>query len=206
MSRDRHDGLGLGLAIAAQTAALLGCRLRLTSRPGRGTVVLLRMPHAGSVGTEMAATAKPLADGITGRCVLVVDDDAEQRRQLCGLLERWGARVGVATGIASAREKLAGAAFDAMVVDQHLADGNGLSLIDELPGSPSRPAALLVTGDVASIEAIRTRYPGLMVLTKPVVPLRLRSVLHYLLGPASVGGQPNETVVGTAGPVGRAAG
>ncbi|MEO1293449.1 MAG: PAS domain-containing sensor histidine kinase, partial [Pseudomonadota bacterium] len=44
VARDRSQGLGLGLAIVARSAALLGAQIRLRSCEGRGSVFLLRLP------------------------------------------------------------------------------------------------------------------------------------------------------------------
>ncbi|MGQ9369863.1 CHASE domain-containing protein [Azospirillum sp. ST 5-10] len=42
--RDRSKGLGLGLATVARLARLLGCRIDVLSRPGRGAVFTVRVP------------------------------------------------------------------------------------------------------------------------------------------------------------------
>ena len=44
--RDRAKGLGLGLATVARLARLLGYRLRVLSRPGRGAVFIVEIPAA----------------------------------------------------------------------------------------------------------------------------------------------------------------
>ncbi|HEY0834665.1 MAG TPA: CHASE domain-containing protein [Azospirillum sp.] len=42
--RDRSKGLGLGLATVARLTRLLGYRVRVLSRPGRGTIFLVELP------------------------------------------------------------------------------------------------------------------------------------------------------------------
>ncbi|WP_051340129.1 CHASE domain-containing protein [Azospirillum halopraeferens] len=44
--RDRTKGLGLGLATVARLARLLGCRVHVLSRPGRGAVFTVTLPLA----------------------------------------------------------------------------------------------------------------------------------------------------------------
>jgi len=46
--------------------------------------------------------------------------------------------------------------------------------------------ALLISGDTGARELARVRESGLLLLTKPVAPARLRSALHALLA-----AQPN---------------
>lgn len=59
--RDRTKGLGLGLAIVRRLAQLLGIRVELRSRPGRGSVFRLylpeRVPEASSTIPTMAGAA-----------------------------------------------------------------------------------------------------------------------------------------------------
>jgi len=46
--RPAGRGRGLGLSRAARYAEINGGRLRLSSRPGQGTIVLVSLPAAGS--------------------------------------------------------------------------------------------------------------------------------------------------------------
>jgi two-component system cell cycle sensor histidine kinase PleC len=52
-----HQGSGLGLAIAKSLTELHGGTMRIRSTPGRGTLVLLRMPagHGNLNGLTVAA-------------------------------------------------------------------------------------------------------------------------------------------------------
>jgi two-component system cell cycle sensor histidine kinase PleC len=57
-----HQGSGLGLAIARSLTELHGGALRIRSTPGKGTMVVLRLPaipsHARNTGAEIALDAK----------------------------------------------------------------------------------------------------------------------------------------------------
>jgi len=93
------EGMGLGLAIVERAAALLGHPLGLRSVPGRGTVFLLQLP--------LADQAEPVSDGASpdamdrarsravtqDRIALLVEPDADLRRALGLLLEKWGMNV-----------------------------------------------------------------------------------------------------------------
>jgi two-component system sensor histidine kinase MtrB len=60
----RHGGSsGLGLAIAAENAALLGGDLRAENRPGGGLVVTLRLPLAGAVTGSLPGRVGPDTGG-----------------------------------------------------------------------------------------------------------------------------------------------
>jgi len=82
--------------------------------------------------------------GGTTPTVLVLDDD-ESLRFLCRVnLELDGYRVLEGASLAEARETLAAEPVDAILLDVHLADGDGRELLREL-GS-GRPVAALFTG------------------------------------------------------------
>lgn len=175
------EGLGLGLAIVERAAALLGHPLRLASRPGKGTVFALQVPlsDAASLPPVPAAPA-PQAGSVEGRIVLLVENDAELRRAMVLLLEKWGAAVIEA---ASGEEALAliddlGILPDALIVDQQL--GGGLSGLETLAAlrarAPDLPARL-ISADRSEALRERARVLEVGLFIKPVEPGALRAFL-----------------------------
>lgn len=69
--------------------------------------------------------------------VLLVDDEPTIRRGVRRYLEHHGIRVTPAEDLHSARVAIAGEAFDVMLVDLRLPDGEGLELVREFPEIPS---------------------------------------------------------------------
>ncbi|TWA67278.1 CHASE1-domain containing sensor protein [Azospirillum brasilense] len=55
--RDRRKGLGLGLATVARLSRLLGYRVRVLSRPGRGAIFLVEIPDEASAPRQTTETA-----------------------------------------------------------------------------------------------------------------------------------------------------
>ncbi len=98
--------------------------------------------------------------------VLLVEDDAATRSRLARVIERDADfhLVGAAASCREARERLAQAAPDVLLVDLGLPDGSGIDLIRELKQRSAATEAMVITvfGDekhvVAAIEAGATGY------------------------------------------------
>lgn len=172
-----RGGLGLGLAIAARLAALLGHELDLRSEPGRGTRYAITVERAQPrAEPEAAAAEHPLH----GTAVLVIDDDAAVRDGMAELLRPWGCAVALASDVAEASRAVETSSPDVILSDYWLGAGSsGLEAIAAVRRAAGREVpALLISGDVT----VTSHATGLLVLRKPVSPLRLRAALAQALG------------------------
>jgi CheY-like chemotaxis protein len=106
-----------------------------------------------------------MGNDVTGRRILVVEDDADQRVGLAELLRAHGHRVIEAASAEGALEALAGEPVDLVVADYQLGGATGawLARIVGRTLRPSAPRAILVTGH----DSIRDA-EGLTVLRKPI--------------------------------------
>ena len=187
--RNRTQGLGLGLATAKRLSDLLGLDLSVHSIPGQGSSFSLRLPVAEPAPAAPlqatpaeATTPAPLA----GRRILVLEDDADSRQALCGLLASWGCAVVEASDLAAALALLPGAGtaaapIDALVVDLRLPGADdGMAAIARLREALGSPVpALLVTADAHQAEVQqRATAAGLPLLSKPIAPMKLRAFLQ----------------------------
>jgi CheY-like chemotaxis protein/anti-sigma regulatory factor (Ser/Thr protein kinase) len=180
--RDRHKGLGLGLAIAARLARLLGSRIDVRSQSGRGSVFAIELPR-GVVPAEAAATIRlALPEVLRDAHVLIVDDDALVLDAMASLLAQWGCRVTTAANGEEAIRQLADTPH-AVICDYRLPNGEtGAEVIARLRAANGAeiPAAL-VTGDTAPERLREARQAGYPLLHKPLQPARLRALLEQLL-------------------------
>jgi PAS domain S-box-containing protein len=126
-----HGGLGLGLTIVDHIAEAHGGAVRAHSAgPGQGATFTLSLPiRAGSASSAPLDTPAAECPNLTGRRVLVVDDDSDARELVRTILESCGAMVTTAASVAEALAVLSGASPDVLVGDIGMPDQDGYDLI-----------------------------------------------------------------------------
>ena len=183
--RDRRRGLGLGLAIVRRLTQLLGHQLTLISAPGQGSRFGLWLPRAVGAADPISSTVEHhLLNTFAGKRVLLVDDDPDIRVATATLLGQWGLTVRTAASIREVDAVLAaGFVPELAIVDLRLETlDDGIDLIERLRQRlGEKLPALLLSGDTGAAELARVRASGVPLLTKPVSPARLKSVLHASL-------------------------
>lgn len=202
-ARDGSRGAGLGLSIVERTARLLGHPLEVRSRVGRGSVFAVTLPRVAAPAAPPATelfrpeltipaappipperTTEPSPGRLSGRRVLVVEDDPLQRSSLTLLLEQAGAGVMAAdsfdSALAAAQATLQ--APSAILSDYRLPGGtDGLSGIQTLRGVLGRDVpAILLTGELSADLVRAAKDAGCLVLTKPAPPNRILTTLAEL--------------------------
>jgi len=171
-SRDRSQGLGLGLAIVRRTAALLQIELVLRSEPGEGATFELRIPPAPAPAPTVAATAArdvsdPAEDAALA--VLLVDDEVEVLAALATYLGQLGWSVrSVASGVEADAVLALGFAPDVMVVDFRLRSETGVEVIERVRRRLPDLPAVIVTGETAPARLGEFARVAARVLHKPL--------------------------------------
>lgn len=181
--RDRRKGLGLGLAIARRSAALIGSDIALASRPGVGSRFSIRQPVAEPLPPRPLASDRQIVSAVARDPllpVLIVDDDSEVRSALRLLVDSWNVD---ATIVGSPAEALSaidfGRRFGLVLSDYRLGDTTGLSLIHDIGlrhPAPS-PNAVLITGDIATDVIAEAHARGVTLVHKPIHPQDLSRLL-----------------------------
>lgn len=189
--RRQSEGVGLGLGIVRRLADLLHHPIEVRSCPGRGSVFTLRVPlsqQAGTVPQVQAETAFTTRLSLSGRSILVVDDEQVVVNAMATLLGGWGAKVLSATSSAQLQDVLGAlaAAPDFLIVDYQFEPScTGEDVIRAVCENFGRaiPAAVM-TGNVTLIPERVARSGRVHVFAKPVSPGKLRALLGFSL-PAS---------------------
>jgi signal transduction histidine kinase len=183
---DRDHGLGLGLAISARLARLLGSRIEVVSRPGKGSAFAVEVPRGRQPPTaDPSTSALDGTDSLRGALVLVVDDDALVRDAMRSLLTQWHCEVVEATDGDEAVAALGrlDRLPDAMLCDYRLlGKETGIQVIGRLRAAVGAaiPAAL-VSGDTAPESLADAKASGYPLLAKPVAPAKLRALIEYMV-------------------------
>ncbi len=175
-----------------RVAALLGHRIEVVSRVGRGSRFRVLAPRAvGARDRSPALQRRKIAvthagpASMSGALVAVVDDDPSAVDAMTALFETWGANV-VGAGDANALLEALGEVErypDLLVADLRLACGEcGIAVVHKMRDELGIALpAVLVSGDIGPAAESDARRAGLMLLPKPVVPAVLQAIATALI-------------------------
>jgi len=188
----RFGGTGLGLSIASQLVALMGGRIWVESQPGQGTQFHFTIPFAVPAAPPAPAPPRQVRD-LEGMSVLVIDDNATNRRILDEILTTWGMRPTVVDGGAAGLQAMelahqSGRPFPLVLLDYQMPDMDGFEVAERIAQRPHLAGAtiMLLSSVGQRGDALRCRKLGVAAyLSKPVrQSVLLDAVLAALAGPA----------------------
>ena len=117
---------------------------------------------------------------LSGRHILVMEDEGLLRKSLCRYLEDLGAEVFPAGSIEEARRLRESTELDFALLDINLPDGNGLDLLEK-PGFSENTRVVMMTADGGIRTAIEAMKRGASdYLTKPFDPEELPMVFSRI--------------------------
>jgi CheY-like chemotaxis protein len=187
----KHGGLGLGLAIVRHLTELQGGTVSVISDgKGTGAVFTVRLPIA-AIETGSAANLPADQSGprvaerrMTGKRILIVDDEPDARELTSFILSECGAEVATAESAVRALEQIKENPPDIMISDIGMPEIDGFDLIQRIKELPQakdlKTIALTAYARQEDKEkALAAGYHSY--LPKPVRPLDLIEKVNELL-------------------------
>jgi signal transduction histidine kinase len=177
------EGMGLGLAIVERACLLLDHPLDLVSTLGRGSRFSVTLPLAQARNQPALPVAEQAAPGEAGpgeRIVCLVENDAELRRALCLLLEKWRYNV---IEVGNGEEALLlldeiGIVPDKFLIDYQLGDGiDGVALVEALRLRHGDIRALVITANRSAAVRKKCIDAAVRIAHKPIDAGELMSFL-----------------------------
>ncbi|TVP61152.1 MAG: response regulator [Nodularia sp. (in: Bacteria)] len=182
----RYGGTGLGLAICQHLVGLMGGKIGVNSQLGKGSQFWFELTF-----TKQSQPVSPVQDGeiLTHRRLLVVDDNATNRKIIYHQATRWGMQVDEVASAAQAFNALQTAAekgmpYDVALIDMQMPEVDGLtlgiqikanSLIADIP-------MIILTSTNQRDEVQKALNIGFAsYLVKPVKPSRLLDIIMNIL-------------------------
>ncbi|AXF86199.1 Signal transduction histidine-protein kinase BarA [Ephemeroptericola cinctiostellae] len=180
------EGHGLGLAVVARCAGLMGATYGFTSRDGRGSKFWLRLPAVAN-DTQAALRAQDAHAAtythaylhpLSGQC-LIVDDDPLVCQAWESLLLSWHVQVRcVASSLQALSAINAGFQPQVILCDQRLRAGeSGFDVLRGLLERCPNARGAMISGEFDSPELRQAEHEGYLVLHKPLDPEKLHVLL-----------------------------
>ena len=180
----QYGGTGLGLAICAKLVELMDGRIWVEGELGRGSEFHFTARLRPGQPTDAPRDTVPL-EALRDLAVLIVDDNATNRRIFTQMLTAWRMRP---TAVASGAEALveltravaAGRPYALALLDVQMPDMDGFGLAAAIQADPALRATRMVmaSSSVMPGDAVRSRAIGVAdYLAKPLEPAELLAVI-----------------------------
>lgn len=173
--RDPGKGLGLGLALVDRLSRLLDLPVCLRSAMGSGSIFGITLPRCAPMEMKPDTAGPAILGGFNAR-VLVFGATRDTGASLCSLLASWGCQAICAE--AGAADQIA-APPDLVLCEDHGCQAARAFLLAMAAGG-AKPALILIGNAAIGLDP---ELPGnrVMRLRKPVLPAKLRALMHHLL-------------------------
>jgi len=161
----KYEGVGLGLSISQKLAGLLGGRITVQSRPGKGSVFTLLLParyrEEEVIEPEAAAAFPEKPPARETPLILVVEDNEVAALQIRSALQGSGWNVTVAPGGSQAIESIAGQVPDLVILDLMMPKVDGFQVLQKMRSERATrrlPVLVLTAKELTSDDRSRLKH------------------------------------------------
>jgi PAS domain S-box-containing protein len=191
----RYEGTGLGLSIARKLVETMDGSIGFTTVVGQGTIFHVELPRTDATSTGLRkvllsdtaahrmllAAAEPVVSAAHTPAprLLFVEDD-EDLISVIGATLVNKAQIVSAHSLREAEQLLREERFDLVILDQTLPDGDGLSLVDRIPGLVERIVPNVILLVVDPPRDIHSKVAAVLMKSKVSAAQAAATILSYL--------------------------
>jgi hypothetical protein len=183
----KYGGTGLGLAICKQLVTLMEGEIGIESQIGQGSKFWFTIPLTKQLSH---VASLPDVSDLIGRRLLVVDDNATNRKVIRHQAIRWGIQVDEADSAAAALSALQeawqqGKSYDLVFIDMQMPETDGMMLGEKIKANSALadiPLIMLTSTNQRNEvhQALEIGFAAYLV--KPVKASRLLDTMMTILG------------------------
>jgi signal transduction histidine kinase/BarA-like signal transduction histidine kinase len=178
----KYGGTGLGLTITKRLVDLMGGEIKVYSKPGIGATFSVKIPMPLSEIPTKDDGEQKSTETISGKRILLVEDNKVNQAVARKILEKRGAHIEVANDGCEGIEKAKTEVFDIILMDIHMPVMSGLEAINHLRSENFKTPIVVLTADIMEAQSFKDDSFVRGVCTKPFKGTELVDTVGKVLG------------------------